>query len=101
MQFLDTIHASFYMATVGVAWDCVFNAVPLFVSRQTSSYISLYIVIYIMEITGFFLLMYHSDTPLPYVGVSVTPVTHMQAGNPYGLLEKPITKVIGQKLVSL
>ena len=37
----------------------------------------------------------------PYVDVPVSPVTHMQAGNPYGLLGKPITKVIGQKFVSL
>ena len=37
----------------------------------------------------------------PYVGVPVSPVTHMQAGNPYWLLGKPIFKWIGQKLLSL
>ena len=46
------------MATVGVAWDCIFNAVPLFVSRQTSTYITFYIVIYIMENYRFFSYLY-------------------------------------------
>jgi hypothetical protein len=67
------------MATVGVAWDCIFNAVTLFVSRQTSTYITFYIVIYIMENYRFFFLLVLSGTPLPYEGVSVTPVTHKQA----------------------
>ncbi len=66
------------MATVGVAWDCIFNAVPLLVSRNTSTYITFNIVIYIMENYRFFFLVL-SGTPLPYVGVSVTPVTHKQA----------------------
>ncbi len=35
------------------------------------------------------------------VFLPVSPVTHMQAGNPYGLLGKPIFKSIGQKLLSL
>ena len=34
----------------------------------------------------FFLLL---GTQLPYVALSIRPVTHMQAGNPYGLLGNP------------
>ena len=59
------------------------------------------ICISITIFTGFLFLNSLLSVPKPHVGVPVCPVTHMQAGNPYGLLGKPITKVIAQKLLQL
>jgi hypothetical protein len=57
----------------------VFSMQSLFLFQDKPLPTSLFISLYISwKITGFFLLVL-SGTPLPYVGVSVTPVTHKQA----------------------
>ena len=50
------------------------------------------ISIYITFFTGNYFFNSLLSVQKPYVGVPVSPVTHMQAGNPYGLLGKPIFK---------
>ena len=51
-----------------------------------------------MKNTGLFFEISLLGTPVPYVGVSVSPVTHKQAGHHNDLLGKLFNNVIAQKL---
>ncbi len=77
-------------AALWVAGELYFQYVPIFVSRQTPLYLCFYSPFTNrLKNTVFIFYFLLLGTQLPYVELPIRPVTHKQAGNPYGLLGNP------------